>query len=91
VHQLTTRLAPAGTEAQLRGCVNDAHAIQKMLTTHYGFDPANITMQIDTDKTKPQPTGANIKKTLKQLASQSKGDDVLVFHYSGHGTQARSF
>jgi Caspase domain len=79
----------AGTEAALRGCVNDAMAIEKMLVTHYGFDRTNITMLVDTDKSKPQPTGANIKKTLKQLVQASKAGDVLVFHYSGHGTQAR--
>ena len=80
----------AGTEATLRGCVNDANAIQKMLITHFGFQPNMVQMLIDTDQSGPQPTGAQIKKSLKTLVQASKPGDVLVFHFSGHGTQVRS-
>jgi len=50
-----------GTKASLRGCINDAMSIRGMLIEHFGFEPANITLMLDTDPSTPQPTGANIK------------------------------
>jgi hypothetical protein len=81
----------AGTECTLRGCVNDVKAINEMLTKYYGFQQANIRTLVDTDTSNPNasPTGANIKKNLKELVLMSAPNDVLVFHFSGHGTQVR--
>lgn len=79
-----------GTNAALRGCINDVLAMQSMLTTYYGFDPANIQIMIDTDPEGPQPTGRNIKAALKQLVKASEPGDALFFHFSGHGTQIPS-
>lgn len=50
-----------GTDATLRGCVNDAHTMQSLLTKHFGFSPGDITMMLDTDAATTKPTGANIK------------------------------
>jgi hypothetical protein len=50
-----------GTNAELRGCVNDVKTINNILTTHFGFVPADIVTMLDTDKSLPQPTGKNIK------------------------------
>jgi uncharacterized caspase-like protein len=82
-----TVVVHAGTEATLRGCVNDVTSINEILTTYYGFPQQNVRILIDTDPSKEQPTGVNVKKHLKDLVAQSKPGDVLVFHYSGHGTQ----
>jgi hypothetical protein len=35
--------------------------VQGILTDVYKYDPADITVLLDTEKSKPQPTGANIK------------------------------
>lgn len=77
----------AGTQAALRGCVNDVASMTAMITTHYGFDPANIKTLIDTDPEQESPTGANIKKNLKEIVAATVPGDILFIHFSGHGTQ----
>ena len=42
---------------------------------------------IDTDTAYERPTGKNIKLRLRELVMASKPGDVLVLHFSGHGTQ----
>ena len=76
-----------GTAVELRGCVNDVRRMQKCLIDRYGFSNKDITVLIDTDKTSIQPTGKNIREALKKLIAEGEPGDVLVFHYSGHGTR----
>lgn len=64
----------------LTGCVNDTQVWSKVLTG-LGFQVNTLT-----DK---RATHAEIVKNLRDLVSQSQHGDVLVFHYSGHGTQVR--
>lgn len=83
----------AGTNAALRGCVNDVRSMYHLLKDHYGFAPGDLHCLIDEDPNADPsklPTGANIKNSLKQLVAASQPGDVLVFHFSGHGTQVRS-
>lgn len=76
-----------GTKAELHGCVNDVSRMYKCLVDRFGFDESDITVMVDTDKRSVQPTGANIKKVLGRLIDESASGDILVLHYSGHGTQ----
>lgn len=109
-----------GSDAALRGCVNDCMSVRALLTTYYGFSESDITLMIDTDPSYTKPTGKNIKAwptnsrtpataqwragplwltrvghmhddvaqvKLLELVDASKPGDVLVFHFSGHGTQ----
>lgn len=76
-----------GTAVELRGCVNDVRRMQKCLIDRYGFSNKDITVLIDTDKSSIQPTGKNIREALKKLIAEGEPGDVLVFHYSGHGTR----
>ncbi|CAM6095285.1 unnamed protein product [Calypogeia fissa] len=76
-----------GTKAELHGCVNDVSRMYKCLVGRFGFDERDITVLVDTDKRSVQPTGVNIKKVLGRLIDESVPGDVLVMHYSGHGTQ----
>ena len=46
-------------------------------------------MIIDDDDDYPDPTGAEVKKALEWLCSDRSEDDVIFFHFSGHGTQVR--
>jgi hypothetical protein len=64
----------------LTGCVNDTTVWSKALMS--------IGFQVDT-LTDKRATHAEIAKSLRDLVSQSQRGDVLVFHYSGHGTQVR--
>lgn len=89
----TSAAARAGTNAALRGCVNDVRSMFAMLRDCYGFEPGSMICLIDEDPNAPAaklPTGANIKNNLKQLVAASQPGDVLFFHFSGHGTQVRN-
>lgn len=67
--------------ANLRGCVNDVHQVQDLLTELYGFDQGDITVLLDG-----QATQANMKAAISKLVAAGKPGDVLVLHYSGHGS-----
>ncbi|KAL0736839.1 hypothetical protein Bca4012_013049 [Brassica carinata] len=76
-----------GTEGELRGCVNDVKRMHKCLVDRFGFSEENITELIDTDKSKIQPTGKNIRLALSELVGSASSGDVLFVHYSGHGVR----
>lgn len=71
-----------GTESQLSGCINDTVTMSEILIGKFKFDKVNVL----TDATDIKPTKANIEVGLRELVSNSKPGDVLVFHYSGHGS-----
>jgi len=77
--------APVGAGGpDLRGCVNDVRDMANTLSV-LGIVPATPgTMQILTDG---RATRAAIIKGFKWLIKGAKKGDVLVFHYSGHGSQ----
>ncbi len=72
------------TSNQLNGCINDAYNIRSGLINGFGFNEKNIT--ILTDYTKIKPTKQNIINKLTNILQQTKSGDVVVFSYSGHGT-----
>ncbi len=76
-----------GTKCELHGCANDVTRMKTTLLERFGFDEADILVLLDSDPKLPQPTGANIRQSLAKLVEDVQPDDVLVFHYSGHGTQ----
>ncbi|MFZ4800588.1 MAG: caspase family protein [Chlorobium sp.] len=77
--------APAGPGGpDLRGCVND---VQDMATTLavLGIVPSSpATMRILTDS---RATRAAIISGLQWLVNGAETGDLLIFHYSGHGSQ----
>lgn len=77
--------APAGAGGpDLRGCVNDVRDMASTLNA-LGIVPALPgNMRILTDA---RATRKNIMDGLKWLVTDAKKGDVLVFHYSGHGSQ----
>lgn len=76
-----------GTAVELRGCVNDVRRMRSCLIDRFGFSSEHIKLLIDTDKSYTQPTGKNIRDALENLIGKAESGDVLVFHYSGHGTR----
>ncbi|KAL2621381.1 hypothetical protein R1flu_001586 [Riccia fluitans] len=76
-----------GTKVSLSGCVNDVKRMYSLLVSKYGFEEENIKLMTDVDDENDQPTGANIKRILKQYVSESEEGDTLYLHFSGHGTQ----
>lgn len=68
--------------APLRGCINDVLLMYKILTEQYNFNPENVNVLTDGEATK-----VNILTGLKKLVTGTKPNDVVFFHYSGHGSQ----
>jgi hypothetical protein len=67
--------------ADLRGCVNDVKNMQTVLTGSYGFKPPDITVIADLTATKKA-----IQSAITKLIRQGRKGDVLLVHYSGHGS-----
>ncbi|WVQ89284.1 hypothetical protein IAS59_003038 [Cryptococcus gattii] len=77
-----------GSDAQLAGCINDVHNVQKFITERYGYQLYDIVMLTDDmNDARTMPTRDNIIKAMKWLVDGAQRDDALFFHYSGHGTQ----
>lgn len=79
-----------GTAAQLSGCVNDAHNMRDALEG-YGYTIFKVLTDEPHQAHTYRPTKANILAGLRWLAEATDGDDQLLVHYSGHGTQVPDY
>ena len=68
----------------LQGCINDVTNVRDILKTFFGFTNNDIRVLTDT-----RATRANILSRLEKMVSQGKPGDLLVFQFSGHGSQIR--
>ena len=70
----------------LRGCGMDLEMQRELLIARFGFRSSDILMLHDDAEIKP--TRDNILKAYQEhLIAQAKPNDVVVFHFSGHGAQ----
>ena len=67
--------------ADLRGCVNDVKNMQSVLTRSYGFKGGDITVLSDFAATKK-----GIESAIRKLVQGGRKGDVLLVHFSGHGS-----
>ncbi|MEL6989477.1 MAG: caspase family protein, partial [Bacteroidota bacterium] len=68
----------------LKGCVNDVISQRELLVHRFGFNPQDIMTVSDDSEIKP--TRDNILQAFQShLIEQVKPNDVVVFHFSGHG------
>jgi hypothetical protein len=67
---------------QLTGCVNDVRVMRQTLVESFQFPEDHIILLADD-----QATRDGILSAMKELVAQVGKDDVVVFHYSGHGSQ----
>jgi hypothetical protein len=68
---------------RLNGCVTDTELQQYLLIHRFGFNPRDVQTVLDRDATR-----TNILDAFEHhLIHQAKPGDVVVFHYSGHGSQ----
>ncbi len=65
----------------LRGCVNDVKSMQTTLKKYYGFKSADLTTLLDD-----QATTKAMRSEIQKLVTTAKAGDVLLLHYSGHGS-----
>ncbi|TVQ05131.1 MAG: DUF4384 domain-containing protein [Leptolyngbya sp. DLM2.Bin27] len=72
--------------SNLSGCVRDVEMQYELLVHRYGFNPSDIVMVKDGSDL--PPTRANILQAFEEhLIGQAREGDVVVFHYSGHGSR----
>lgn len=67
---------------QLDGAANDAQAMAQTLTGRFGFAEENVRLLLDEAATRNA-----ILAALDRLVEETETDDVVVFHFSGHGSQ----
>lgn len=68
---------------QLNGAVNDSELQKQLLIHRFGFNPSDILTLTERDATRE-----NILQAFQEhLIKSAKPGDVVVFHYSGHGSQ----
>ena len=69
----------------LRGCVNDVEMTRDLLVGKFGFPEGNIKTLIDG-----QATAAGIVQAVEEwLIAATKPEDIVYFHFSGHGSQVQ--
>ncbi len=69
----------------LAGCLMDVELQQELLIHRFGFNPRDILILSDR-----QATRANIETAfVEHLVEQAQPDDVVLFHFSGYGSQIK--
>jgi hypothetical protein len=70
----------------LYGCVNDVELQRELLIHRFGFNPKDILTLTDR-----QATRVNIIESIREhLISQALPDDLVVMHFSGHGSKLKN-
>jgi metacaspase-1 len=67
--------------SDLRGCVNDVKNLAAALVEFYGFAKADIETLTDVAATKKA-----MQAGIRKLVKEGRKGDVLLLHYSGHGS-----
>jgi hypothetical protein len=74
--------------ANLQGCITDVDLQQELLIHRFGFKPSDILKLTSDETPDKQPSRQNILTAFeKHLIEQAKPGDVVVFHFSGHGSR----
>jgi len=68
-----------GTNAELRGCINDARNFKRLLMHRYKFEKVRVL----TDRELSRKN--NVLEELEKFLSDPV--ETMFWHYSGHGTQ----
>lgn len=68
----------------LNGCVNDVRNMVDVLTSFYDFPPDNIRTIVDESVTRN-----NLMNRFDWLIDEACEGDLLLFHFSGHGSQVQ--
>ena len=66
----------------LSGCVNDAKFMAANLEERGGWEPADVTVLLDSQATK-----AAIRGAISNVAAQAMAGDTFVYQHSSHGGQ----
>lgn len=77
------------TDSSLRGCLTDVELQRELLIHRFGFNPSDIVAVWDNASTNDlTPSRDNILRAFQEhLIAQARPGDVVVFHFSGHGSR----
>lgn len=75
----------------LKGCVPDKEEMKQYLESLFGEEGVaeadkQFHLQI-TDLENDQATVANVKAAFEELAGKVEADDIVMFHFGGHGSK----
>ncbi|MFL6260318.1 MAG: caspase family protein [Thermoanaerobaculia bacterium] len=70
------------SRGQLTGCIHDVEVMRQVLIDSFNFPESQIALLIDGQATREGILGA-----MKDLVQKAGPEDVVVVHYSGHGSQ----
>ncbi len=70
---------------KLAGCLNDVNHFRSYLLENFNKSRLNIEVLRDADATRP-----NIVKEFRSHLGKARAEDVVVFHYCGHGARWKS-
>lgn len=73
---------PAGTKG-LKGCLTDVEMQRELLVNRFGFNAKDVLLVTDANATRE----GIISAFNNHLIKQAKPGDVVVFHFSGHGSR----
>jgi len=78
----------------LNGAVRDVEELQKLLTSSkFGFDPKNVIVIKDEQGTAENILGTfrkHLIENAKKYKEKTGKEAIVLFHYSGHGSQVPS-
>lgn len=69
----------------LKGCVNDVMAMSQVLKESFGFPQDHVTVL-----TNEAATRSAMLEAMAALVEKVEQEDIVVFHYSGHGSRMPS-
>jgi hypothetical protein len=70
-------------DVPLYGCVTDVELQRELLIHRFGFQPADVLTLLDQQATREGIETAFVN----HLTQQARAGDVVVFHFSGYGSQ----
>lgn len=73
-------------EKSLNGCVNDTKIMASVLKKRFGFNEDDIIILNDEEATRDA-----IVRELNHILEVCESNDIIVFHFSGHGSRRRSW
>jgi hypothetical protein len=69
----------------LRGCENDVLMTRSLLVDKFGFPEGNVRTLLSAEA-----TAQAIRSSIEEwLIAQAQPEDIVYFHFSGHGSQTR--
>jgi hypothetical protein len=69
---------------RLHGCVNDVALVRRLLKEYFGVPNEDIRVVVNERATRDA-----IVHRLRTMIRDAREGDILVFYYSGHGSQIR--